>query len=264
MATIIASISALAWSMTLLFILQFIASIFLCQFLQSEIAGAEKGSYTQHFLFEHFGTWTRSMLSMFEITMAPGGFLLYTHDPSISHTHVLYGFFLMFYVCMVTFAITRIISAMFLQATISTTENDKTRTAYQKAEQRMEWAGRLKSKVDIDDSGGINQEEFMKMLDIPYMEEWVDELGLTEHLKIKLFQALDARDMGEVGFEEIVKALVRMRAPMQPVENVIWHLENSSLIARLRHLQTHVRENGIEPKFDSSDGQPRKLHESFV
>merc|ERR1712228_293226 len=108
----------------------------------------------------------------------------------------------------------------------------------------MIMASRLKTKVDLDDSGGINQEEFMKMLDIPYMEEWVDELGLTEYLKIKLFESLDATDTGEIDFEDIVKALVRMRAPMRPVENVIWHLETSSLIARLRQLQGSVHENG--------------------
>merc|ERR1712110_487749 len=101
------------------------------------------------------------------------------------------------------------------------------------------------------------------MLEIPYMEEWIEELGLNEFLKVKLFQALDSTDVGEVPFEDIVKALVRMRAPMQPAETVIWHLESAGLTTRLRQMQKVARENGIESwlraSIRNSDANPTNV-----
>merc|ERR1719401_732419 len=77
---------------------------------------------TRQFLFSKFGTCIRSFLSMFEITMAPGAFVAYRRlydevSPMLSIFFVAYG-------VIVTFAVVRVITAMFLKNTLSANKEE--------------------------------------------------------------------------------------------------------------------------------------------
>merc|ERR1711865_622660 len=74
-------------------------------------------------LFLWFGTFLRSMLTMFEITLAPGawstvGRLL------IFGVHWMYGIVFFLYGWIITFAVTRVITALFLKHTMNAATAD--------------------------------------------------------------------------------------------------------------------------------------------
>jgi hypothetical protein len=231
-STIVASVSALVWSMTLLFVLELIGAIFLGQLLHTEFA-AEVDS--DSFLWDHFGTWSRAMLTMFEITMAPGGFLLYRS--TFSRVHPLFGCFITFYVCVVTFAIVRVITAMFLKETINATDHDDLRIKEQIAARRLSYAAHLAQAVDVDGSGGIDEEEFKSLVAIPKIQEWVEDVQLSEQELTRLFHALADAETGEVVFEHFVNALAKMRSPLSPSDQVIMLIESRSSSSRTRRLE---------------------------
>merc|ERR1712093_887043 len=94
----------------------------------------------QDFIWNHFGTWTNSMFTIFEITMAPGGFIQYRR--LYEEVHILFGIFFVLYVCVVTFAVVRVITAMFLKNTLSASDEDEQDTAREKSER---WSNYVRS-----------------------------------------------------------------------------------------------------------------------
>merc|ERR1719281_1786161 len=123
--------------MTLLFVLELVGAIFMAQVIQPFMEDATDKPDLQEFIWKHFGTWTNAMFTIFEITMAPGGFIQYRR--LYEEVHPLFGIFFVCYVCVVTFAVVRVITAMFLKATLSASDSDEKNTAKERAEQWTEY-----------------------------------------------------------------------------------------------------------------------------
>merc|ERR1719335_957692 len=122
--------------MTLLFVLELVGAIFMAQVIQpfmEEGTTDAESEELQMFIWTSFGTWTNAMFTIFEITMAPGGFIKYRR--LYEEVHALFGIFFVLYVCVVTFAVVRVITAMFLKATLSASDSDEQDTAREKSEQ---------------------------------------------------------------------------------------------------------------------------------
>merc|ERR1711907_237215 len=103
----------------------------------------------QKFIWNSFGTWTNAMFTIFEITMAPGGFIkcrrLY------EEVHALFGAFFVLYVCVVTFAVVRVITAMFLKATLSASDSEEHDSAEEKS---MQWTLCLRAMKATQNAAG--------------------------------------------------------------------------------------------------------------
>merc|ERR1719281_2167513 len=141
--------------MTLLFVLELVGAIFMAQVIQPFMEDATDKPDLQEFIWKHFGTWTNAMFTIFEITMAPGGFIQYRR--LYEEVHPLFGIFFVCYVCVVTFAVVRVITAMFLKATLSASDTDEQATAREKSEKWTEYVRSLgPSLATYDSSGTIN------------------------------------------------------------------------------------------------------------
>jgi len=234
------SVGALAWSMTLLFVLELIGAIFLAQVLQPIIAEPnQEDTELREFLCRKFGTWLHAMLSLFEITMAPGGFIGYRR--LYEEVHPLLGLFIVIYVCVVTFAVVRVITAMFLKATLSASDNDEARVARDKAEQREAYAKRLREQIDLD-GGYIDEQEFELLCQVPRMKEWLEDALLNQEGAMRLFHAMD-RGSGQVVFSDFIAALLRIRGGPKGADSIIMLYENNSIIDEVKKLQQMISGN---------------------
>ena len=70
--SIASSVGALAWSMVLLYIIQLLASIFIAQVSHDFQMDEDASLETRSFVFRYFGNRTSAMLTMFEMSLAPG------------------------------------------------------------------------------------------------------------------------------------------------------------------------------------------------
>merc|ERR1712107_548177 len=70
MGSIYASVSVLVWSSLLLVLVQVIVSIFLSSTLEVFISDPEQPLDKRHEVYAYFGTFTRCMITMFELTLA--------------------------------------------------------------------------------------------------------------------------------------------------------------------------------------------------
>merc|ERR1712100_693200 len=168
-SAVVNSVGALWWSMTLLFVLELVGAIFMAQVIQPFMEDKTGDPELQIFIWEHFGTWSNAMFTIFEITMAPGGFIQYRR--LYEEVHVLFGCFFVLYVCVVTFAVVRVITAMFLKATLSASDSEEQDTAREKSEQWSKYMkevheGKADASSNVADAAILTYEELEHLLQI--------------------------------------------------------------------------------------------------
>merc|ERR1719198_815396 len=185
--------------MTLLFVFELIGSIFLSQLLQPFISDEGNDMELRKLVYERFGTWSRSMFTTYEITMAPGGFIQYR--TVIENVNPLVGLFFVVYGCTVTFAVIRVITALFLRATLSACDKDDEQEATFTTQQRSAFAAKLQHSIDEDGSGGIDLRELEILIGPPEMSEWIEDIGLSRGGAIRMFSALMHPESGDMKYD---------------------------------------------------------------
>mmetsp|Transcript_34407 Transcript_34407/g.60883 ORF Transcript_34407/g.60883 Transcript_34407/m.60883 type:complete len:229 (+) Transcript_34407:2-688(+) len=187
-----------------------------------------------------FGTWVRSMLSIFEITMAPGGFINYRVISD--QVHPAFGIFFAIYVCIVTFAVVRVITALFLKTTLSASDQDEAQLAADRARQQEAYARILHSSVAAahghyaETNWRMDKSDLEDIMATPQMDEWMRDVELPPSEADRLFDALDQGD-GLVSFNDFVTALMRMRGPPRAADAVVTRAETHKILGRLRKIE---------------------------
>jgi len=117
-----ASVNVLFWSLFLLLVIQCISSLFICQLVAGYIQDSNNDFDTRVEIFRYYGTFTRSILTMFEVTMAnwaPPCRLL------VNNISERYSLFFILYRCFIGFACLNVINAVFIQQTMGVAAQDK-------------------------------------------------------------------------------------------------------------------------------------------
>merc|ERR1712083_212646 len=133
----------------------------------------------------------------------------------------------------------RVITAMFLRATLAASQQDEEVASKEKAKAREDYAHRIAMQIDKDGSGGLDEIEFAKLLDIPWMKDWVDDVGLSTSRAKRLFNALDTGD-GEILFSDFVGALLRMRGSPRASDVVTILHESASMYGRICRIESTI------------------------
>merc|ERR1719387_1342486 len=129
-------------------------------------------------VFWYYGRWSHSMLTMFEITIAPGAWAS-SGRLLVYKVSRLYWLFFIPYVWGVTFAIVRVISAIFLKETLAVAADDKDTAVREREKKKAIYVEHLRKifrAADQNHGGSINAEEFMDWLACPKMKTWMQVL----------------------------------------------------------------------------------------
>merc|ERR1719171_1762171 len=150
----------------------------MAQSLQGYFADTSQEEEDRQYVYEHYGTFFRAMLTMFEITLAPGAWgkigrhIIYKVDR-------LYILFFFLYVSGVTFAIIRVITAIFLKETLAAASSDQEMAISERLHQQDKYNKALRAlfeEVDLDGSGSISMAEFQAMLEDRRVKSWLGVL----------------------------------------------------------------------------------------
>lgn len=189
------------------------------------------------FIFYRFGTWTNAMFTIFEITMSPGGFVQYRR--LYEEVHALFGMFFVVYVCVVTFAVVRVITAMFLKATLAASATDEHTTALDRAREQANYIMDLSSIVVLDSEKRINASALNGMLEFPHFQEWLEHVGLERPKVLRIFNTLDPGN-GKVAFFDFTSALLHMTGLPRGVDSIINFYETRSILLRVSRIEQNM------------------------
>merc|ERR1719491_570613 len=129
---------ALFWSMVLLAIVMLIGALSLCQLLNGSIIDDELSLGTRTWVNRYYGTPGNALWTMFEITFSgcwPNYARVLTEEVSS-----LYMIFFVFYISGVVFAMTRIITALFLKDTLAVASADADAQISNKMKEKQAYA----------------------------------------------------------------------------------------------------------------------------
>merc|ERR1719324_697857 len=150
---------------------------------------------------------------MFEITVAPGAWAAIGRL-IIFEVDGLYAIFFLGYVWGVTFAIIRVITALFLKNTLAVAANDEETAREDRKRKNQQDLSHLKAifkKADTDQSGFVTLKEFTRVMKKPRVAHWLAAVGLEVSELEKLFALMDDGDDGQVSIEEFTDGAMRIR-----------------------------------------------------
>jgi len=208
------SVAILAWAFSLLLILHVLLALVVNQTLHQWYF-QESEAEAQVEVFEYFGSFSRSLVTMFELTLAnwpqPARVLMEkVHEAtfiySIMHKMVL------------GFAVIGIVNGVFIQETfkVSTMDDaEMVRQASRKEKVHVAKMRRLFLEADEDKSGTVDKDEWLRICEDSWVQTWLkaqdlyitDPAGLFDHLE---------DGMGMLTAEALIHGTAQMKGEASP------------------------------------------------
>jgi hypothetical protein len=211
------SFSALIWSSAVLFLLEFILALAVNISLSGYFADTDAPFSEREPLFEYFGTFTKSLLSQFEMLL--GNWYTITRL-LVSHSEAwaIYG---LIHQLVLGFAVIEVITGVFLRETFQVAAlDDGIMTAEQKREISMN-TEKLTEFFDMADSnanGLLSKRELTKVLQRTKVQQWLAALGLEIGDVQSSFHIFDSDGDGEISAEEFVAGALALKGPAKATE----------------------------------------------
>lgn len=182
------------------------------------------------------------MLTMFEITLAPGA---WAKAGRLIIYQVGYGYILFFivYVWGVTFAVIRVISAIFLQQTMKAMAKDEELANHELVLKRNKETRKLKDifdTADVDGGGDLNKIEFRRLFRDARVRRWLSEIGLEVTEVSSLFMLMDDGD-GKICFEEFISGVMRLRGQAKTIDLATLLHENKRIRCMLTNITSDLK-----------------------
>lgn len=252
--SITSSIAALMWSMLFLALVHLITSILITQSLQSFLNDPANDLDTRMFVYDRFGTFFRSCITLFEMTLAPGSWAKIGRV-LIYDVNALYVLFFSIYVPVVTFGITRVMTALFLRETFAAANSDKDMVLEEQIRAKKVQKENLQAlfdKIDLDQTGRISLDELQKALKDPRSASWMHILDVDVYEVVQLFQLLDKEGDGAISLDEWCKGIMRLRGGAKSIDLIGVLRQNAEMSNAIQALAKAVHRMG------SGQGSPSR------
>jgi len=212
-----ASFFAMLWSFVLLFFINMVVAMFLTQLLQQFIEDKTKDPAKRMEVWQKFGTFARSILTMFEITQAnwvPTCRLLF------EDVHEMFAVFYILYRCMFWFSVLRVLTAVFITETNRVVAHDGDLTLLKKRRDRHLLAkslGHLFQTIDMNGDGTFTRQELEQLMHDPKLLAVASAHDFDKWDLMKIFWLLDD-GTGQVSIADFCGKTAKMKGQSKAVD----------------------------------------------
>lgn len=213
-----ASISVAVWSLALLFMIMMMGALVLNFIVAEKIrSGTVADEGVEEEMFTYFGSFSRGMLTMFELTL--GNWVPVTrflHE----HVHETLGLLCLAYLCFVGFAFMRVITGVFLHETFKVASTDDELMIMQKnrqIEKHIEKMKRLFAEADDSGDGFLSHDEFLDVMSDPRVLSWLAAMELDVRDAELVFCLVDDGD-NKISAEELVNGFARLKGSAKSLD----------------------------------------------
>lgn len=243
MKAIAQSFPSLVWSFVLLAMVEVVAALFMTQVLQDAILDEDQDLETRIFLYTYYGTTSRTVLTMFQITMSAGQWAL-VGRPVIENVSPIFGVFYVLYVGGVTFAVIRIIAALFLRQTMEVATRDERVMRNEAVLSKRRYSEAVRDLFIDSDEKGIGRvtfEQFQIFIKSDEGQDWLDELQLEDEDATAIFQ-LANDGAGALTIDEYLSAVFRLKDTTKQIDMLILQLEAKKNGKLMKKMLRELRE----------------------
>jgi len=213
----------LFWAVVLLSVMLVSMSLMLTQILHaSYFEGALPVDpirlAARHKMYEYFGSFTRCLLSMFEITLAnwPPVTRLLSEEVNES-----FMFFCLVHKLTIGFAVIGVINGVILQETFKVAATDDMIMVRQKSRAASMMRKKMTLLFEALDAGGdghISQEEFETIGHVPEVKTWLSSMDIETDDLPALFVLIDEDSSGEITIDELVSRVPRIKGAARSID----------------------------------------------
>lgn len=260
MTTAILGVSrVLAWAVVLLTMMLLTCDLLLVQTLHgayfdkvraSDLSEDELERY--HRMYEYFGTSTRCMLSMFEITLGNWPPVARLLSEEVSQWFAL--------VCIVHkvtigFSVVGVITGVILQETFEVARTDDIIIFRQKARALASAKKKMISLFDaLDESrdGKVDAREFDVICDLPELQTWLASLGIETEDMHMLFNLVDRDGDGFITADEMVEQMPRLAGHAKSLDLLAFQRQLLHSVSNAAPLHTGFASCDLESRFSAA------------
>merc|ERR1712137_885311 len=215
--SLISCIPIFVWSTTFLFVVQAVVGMCLTTAFLEYMEDTHYAIETRTRLFEYFGSFSRCMFTMFELSLGNwipvSRFLI----EDISEWLCLLA---LAYKLVVGFAVIRIISGVFLHETFKSAATDDALMVMQKKRLMEKHARKMRQfiqKADMSGDGALSREEFKGVLKSEDVKAWFAAQEIDAADADLLFSLLDTGDE-ELTADELVVGVTRLKGAAKSID----------------------------------------------
>jgi Ca2+-binding EF-hand superfamily protein len=219
MTTLKGCLWILGWSTIFLYCIQMLIAFVMCFILNETYFNRDDVPEKEKLeVFEYFGSFTRAMLSMFELTLANWPPVCRLLVENVSE------WFMLFFIAhklTIGFAIIGVINGVFMQETFRVAStDDRIMVRQRERDLKVHTAkmSKLFSAADSSGDGEIDLEEFQEILQDPDIVLWLASMEITVRDPETFFDLLDVDGDGSLTPEEVVKGCLKMRGGAKSVD----------------------------------------------
>jgi len=217
-----ACVGMLFWSFLLMSFVQCMAGIVVSELCYSFLEDDTNDETARELVHRYYGTFTLTMLSMFEIMFANWGPACRVLVENVSEW---FSLFFLIYRCVMGFAVLNVVGAVFVQQALKTASSDDDLAFRQKERDIQAYNRKVKKlfqSIDGSGDGAISLDEFTKLVQSPKLKFWMSQLELEYHDLLSLFEFLDNGD-GQITLMEFIEGAQRLRGGAKALD--IWRME---------------------------------------
>lgn len=204
------SISILTWALILMIVIHVLLALLLNQFLTEVFFNGVEASPGAAEVYKYFGNFSRSLLTMFEITLAnwPTSCRILTENSS--QWFIIY---FLLHKMVLGFAVVGVVNAVFIQETFKVATLDDTvmvRQTRRRQKFHNEKMKRLFAQADANGDGKVDLAEWKQVCEDDWVQVWLTSQELNAQDAVTLFRMLDNGD-GNLSAHELVVGASRLK-----------------------------------------------------
>jgi len=226
------------WSLVLLLMIHSMLALFMNECLSefyffSDVDSESTDALGKERMFEYFGTFSRSLLTMFEFTFAnwitPARLLV----ENVSEGYLFYA---VLHKTIIGFATVGVIGAVFIQETFKVAQMDDglmVRQLVRREKVHSDKMRRLFAEIDQDGNGSIDIDEWLSVCRDDWVHTWIRAQEIRAQDVSTLFEMLDDGD-GKLTADELVTGTARLKGPSAMMAILMEVRSNSKVMNEIK------------------------------
>eukprot|EP00439_Symbiodinium_sp_Y106_P085569 s109_g28.t8 len=234
------SVHALIWVAALLILVQMTFSLLLSQVLLFYVEDDAVDLADRQVVFEYFGNFTRSILSMFEITLGNWPPIARILQEKVSSWFVVFS---LLHKIVFGFACVAVINGVFMQETFKVAQQDDQIMLRTVETKRMAHRKKMQmffQHANDDDDKVLSPEEWREVLAEEKVKHWFAAQGLSISDPDLLWDILDTSGDRELDLEELIQGTARLQGPARSLDLAVLKMEHYRTLGAVKDIRTSV------------------------
>jgi len=238
-----ASSSVFLWSLAMLLCIIVFGALVLNYALVDYMTNVHNESSIRKAVFERFGSFSRAVVTMFELTLG-------NWEPPLSLLQQVNEWYILpclAYIVVVWFAVVQVIRAVYIQETFKVAASDEDMMIMQKNRQirkHVENMDRFFKEADESGDGFLSYEEFQEIIKDTRVETWMAAMEFDTSNAQLVFDLLDDGDQ-KLSAQEVVQGVAKLKGGARSIDLMALKYRCESIDNTCRQIEKNLKNSGL-------------------